>query len=116
MSSIEERSKRSSGSDSQVSQPSFLLNVNRGGGLTSPQTGDVLLFVQSTSGEDGQLIYQASGFPSFTLDRRAVIDISANCTEQPACIIGAASRITTNTSFDGSISGQIYVDIKRTFD
>lgn len=63
-------------------------------------------------------MYEACGFPNFTLDQRAMIDISSNFTSdtKPACIIGAVSRITVNTGIDGSVSGLIYIDVKRTFD
>lgn len=78
MSTIEERSNWLGNiSDSQASNPvaSLSLNVNSKGDKLSPQVGDTLLFVKSFSNSDRQQAYIAVGFPNFSLERRALIDI-----------------------------------------
>lgn len=68
----------------------------------SPRIGDTLLFVKSQLGQsDQQMGYQAVGFPSYYLERRALIDIQSASSTLPACIMGTASRITSMNDESG---------------
>ena len=97
--------------------------MNKNGEFKCPKRGDILLFIcQTADAQDGQLIYEACGFPNFTLDDRAMLDISTSFTldNMPTCIIGSVTRMEVSqerSSKNGhSSGGLIYIDVKRTFD
>ena len=85
MSSLSEESVRRSNSygSGKLQQQISNLNINQRGSMDSPKNGDMLLFAiqmtreaeASQEASNNNYQYQACGFPKFTLDKRAMIDI-----------------------------------------
>ena len=126
VSSLERSSGGSDGTNGWTSHRSFRINTNQNSETkkNTPATGDTLLFIIQQNQLPQQVVYLAYGFPGFTLDKRTLVDLSSSSSwqpDQPTFIIGKASRVTTDTTNSSSleeftISGQVYVDIRCTFD